>query len=78
MKICATYKETSQQQKLSYTHITRTKRAGELLYIDVIRSISPISYNRARFIVHDIDDAFKVHFKECMKEKGETSKVFHV
>ena len=56
--------------------MTRVKRTKELLHTDIIKPISPIDYNKTRFIVYNIDDAFRVHFKECIKEKEETSKAF--
>ena len=74
-KICAACKEASQRQKPSYTHITRAKRAGELLHTDVVGPISPINHNRTRFIMHGIDDAFRVHFEKYTKEKGEAPRI---
>ena len=78
MKICVVYKETFQWQKPSYTHIIRIKRTRELLYMNIIKPISPIDYNEVRFIVYNVDDAFRVHFGECIKEKKEASRVFHI
>ena len=75
-KICAAYKEVSQRRESSYMYIIRTKRAGELLHTDVVGPISLIGHNRVRFIVHDIDNAFKVYFEKCIKEKRETPRVF--
>ena len=57
--------------------MTRAKRAGELLYMDVVGPISSIGHNKARFIVHDINNAFRMHFGECTKEKGEVSRTLH-
>ena len=56
----------------------RAKRAGELFYIDVVGPISLIGYNGIRFIVYDIDDAFRVHFGDCIKEKREAPRAFRV
>ena len=78
MKICAACKEASQWREPSYAHMTRAKKAGELFYTDIIEFISLIGYNRARFIVYSVDDVFRVHFEECMKEKEKASRVFRV
>ena len=45
------------------------KRAGELFYINIIKSINSIDYNRARFIIYDINNTFKIHFKKYIKKK---------
>ena len=58
--------------------MTRAKRAGELLHMDVVGPISLIGHNGARFIVYGVDDAFRVHFGECMKEKGEAPRALCV
>ena len=55
-------------------YITRAKRTEELLHTDVVGPISPIDHNETRFIVYSVDDAFRVHFEECTKEKGEASR----
>ena len=74
IKICVVYKKTSQWQELLYVYITKTKRAEKLFHTDIIGSISFIDHNRTRFIIYNIDNAFRIHFKKCMKEKGEASR----
>ena len=75
IKICAAYKEASQRQKPSYAHMTRIKKAEELLYMDVVGFISSIDHNRARFIIYNINNIFRMHFGEYIKEKEEISKI---
>ena len=58
--------------------MTKVKKTRELLHTDVIGSINPINHNRARFIMYNIDNTFKVHFKGCIKEKEKISRIFHV
>ena len=75
IKICVAYKKVSQQQEPSYMHMTKVKRARELLHTDIIGSISFIDHNKARFIVYGVNNIFKIYFKECIKEK-KTFRVF--
>ena len=56
----------------------RAKRAKKLFYTDVVESINLINYNRARFIVYNINNTFRIYFKECIKEKEEISKIFYI
>ena len=58
--------------------MTKVKRAEKLFYINIVKSISSIGHNRARFIVHDVDDTFRIYFKKYIKEKEEASKIFRV
>ena len=74
MKICVIYKEAFQQQKPSYTYIIKAKRAEELFHMDVVRLISLIGHNRVRFIVYGVNNVFRMHFRECIKEKEEVFK----
>ena len=78
IKICAAYKKTFQRRESLYAHMTRAKRAGELLHTDVIKPISLIDYNRARFIVHNIDNTFKMHFEDYTKEKEKAPRTLRV
>ena len=59
-------------------YMTRAKRAGELFHIDVIGFISFIGHNRARFIVYNINNIFRIHFKKCIKEKEKAPKIFYI
>ena len=77
-KIYTACKEASQWRESSYAHMTRAKRAGELLHTDVVGSINLIDYNGARFIVYGINNVFRMHFKDCTKEKEEISRAFCV
>ena len=46
--------------------------------MNIIESISPIDYNRARFIVYNINNTFRIYFKNYIKKKKKISKTFCV
>ena len=55
----------------------RAKRAKELLHMNIVGPISLINYNKIKFIVHNIDNVFRVHFKKYIKKKEKISRTLY-